>query len=95
MPITGRVKLTTDAFVGGVSDIVMLTSASPPPPQFVVHTSPSPLHELRAKIAIAATMRRLFFEFILTPHDRIGQTAPDGPDGWESPKHTVAHGWKA
>ena len=83
-------KLTTEVFVGGVSEIVRLSDALPPPPQFVVHAFFTPLHELSVRITASAIHKRDFFEFIHTPHDRIWQTAPDGPDGWESPRHTVA-----
>jgi hypothetical protein len=54
MPMIGNVKLTMDVFVGGVSEMVMLSDVSPPP-QLVVHALCSPLHELNAKANVAAT----------------------------------------
>jgi hypothetical protein len=84
IPMTGKVKLTTEVFVGGVSDIVTLKNASPPP-QFVVHAVFNPLHELSASIAAKAIIRRVLFDFIHSPHDWIWQTTPEKPDGWESP----------
>jgi hypothetical protein len=90
IPIIGIEKLTTDVFVGGVSEMVRLRVALPPPPQFVVHAFFNPLQELSIKIAAIAMNKRDFFEFIYIPQDWIRQTAPDGPDGWESPSNTVA-----
>lgn len=90
IPIIGNEKLTTDVFVGGVSEMVRLRVALPPPPQFVVHAFFNPLHELSTKITVTTMNKRDFFEFIHIPQDWIRQTAPDGPDGWESPRNTVA-----
>jgi len=69
----------------------MLINASPLP-QFVVHAFFNPLQELSVRIAARAINRRDFLEFIGIPHNRIRQTAPDGPDGWESPRNTLAPG---
>ena len=92
IPAIGRLKLRTSTPVGGVSNSVTLTVAVPVVPQFVVHLFFSPLQELSASTPTSVMNIRDFFEFILTPHDRIRQTAPDGPDGWESPRNTLAPG---
>jgi hypothetical protein len=88
----GRVKLSKFMPVGGVSYRVMLSVAVPLVVQFVTQVVFKPLQELSARRAASATNRREFFEFIGTPHDRIRQIAPDGPDGWESPADTLAPG---
>lgn len=85
IPMIGKVKLTTEVLVGGVSEIVRLREELPVTVQLVVQAVFNPLQELKTKMAAKAINRRDFFEFMLTPHDRIRQTAPDGPDGWESP----------
>jgi hypothetical protein len=91
IPMMGKEKLTTVAFVGGVSEIVRLSEELPvPPPQFTVHGFFKPLQELKVNSAATTINKRDFFEFIDTPQDRIRQTAPDGPDGWESPRHTLS-----
>lgn len=90
IPAIGRLKLRTSTPVGGVSNSVTLTVAVPVVPQFIVHLFFSPLQELRVTTAATVIHRRDFFEFIHAPHDRIRQTAPDGPDGWESPRNTLA-----
>jgi hypothetical protein len=84
IPIIGNVKLTTVVFAGGLSEIVILRLALPPPLQFV-HGVFSPLHELKAKIVTSAIKTSVFFEFIHIPHARIWQTAPVETVGWESP----------
>ena len=91
IPTMGRVKLATEVLVGGVSVMVRLNNASPPPPQFVVHLSCNPLQELSARIATTAIKIRVFLEFIDIPHDRIWLTAPDGPGRLGIPQNTVAH----
>jgi len=63
----GNEKLTTLAFVGGVSEMVKLSDALPPPGVQFVHGVFKPLQELTAKMAAMATNKRLFFDFIKYP----------------------------
>lgn len=78
IPIIGNEKLTTLALLGGVSEIVKLREAFPPPPQFVVHGVFNPLQELAAKMAAMAKKKRLFVEFITYP--RTGLNRPGHTD---------------
>jgi hypothetical protein len=92
IPTTGKVKLRMVVFAGGVSEMVRLSKELPLTVQFVMQVVFSPLQEFSVRKAARAANRRDFFEFIDTPHDRIRQTALDGPDGWESPRDTLAPG---
>lgn len=87
IPIIGKLKLTTLVFVGGVSEIVMLKFALPPP-QFVVHELFKPLHELTAKTAASAANKSIFFEFIAHPTPGFGRSHTLGTPG--IPNQTVS-----
>ena len=72
MAAMGSVKLKRSTPVGGVSYIVMLRLALPPPQ--VVQVLFGPLQEDNDKAAIATRSRNARFQFIGHPVDKIAQT---------------------
>lgn len=69
IPMTGKVKLATEVFVGAVSETVRLREAfpvpppPPPPPPLLF----SPLQEASGSTAIRAKRTSKLFEFMQTP----------------------------
>jgi hypothetical protein len=86
IPMIGNEKLTTLAFVGGVSEIVKLSDALPPFGVQSVHGVFKPLHELTAKMAAIAKKKKLFLEFITYPRTGLNQTRPHRPNRCTSPR---------
>jgi hypothetical protein len=73
MAAMGSVKLKMSTPMGGVSYIVMLSLALPPP-QFVMQVLFGPLQDDNDKAAIAMRSRNARLQFIEHPVDKIAQT---------------------
>jgi hypothetical protein len=77
--MTGKVKLRTELFAGGVSEMVRLREALPVPPPPPPPPPPllfRPLQEASGRIARTARRDSILFEFMQTP--RLGFEAARG-----------------